>query len=101
MLRGEVWNYRPALIRRENDSGLRVITSADELNTRPGQRLVRGVHLLIADDRNLLTVPTGHGYAAAMTDELIIARRLDERVGVLSADELDALDVALRTMLGL
>jgi beta-glucosidase-like glycosyl hydrolase len=102
VLRGEVYLYEPAIALppRRGRSNLRLIVSSDELNTRPGQRLVRGVQVLTEDPGELLAVPTAHGFAAVMTSEVIIARRLVQLVGAVTADELAAVDVAIRAMYG-
>jgi hypothetical protein len=100
VLRGEVWRYDPVLPPREGRSYLRLIVSADELNRLPGQRLVRGVQVVARDPGELLAVWTSFGWAAVMTSEVIIARRLVEHVGTVSVEELAAVDVAIRAMYG-
>lgn len=85
---------------RPGRSYLRLIVSADELNRQPGQRLVRGVQVIERDPGGLLAVELSFGWAAVMTSEVIIARRLVEHVGTVTADELEAVDVAIRAMYG-
>lgn len=100
MLRGQVWRYDP-VVPRPGRSTLRLIVSDDALNTRPGQRLAVGVHLLDDDPGELLAVPTPYGWAAVLTIEVIIRRRLVEHVGALDVERLADVDVALRVATGL
>jgi mRNA-degrading endonuclease toxin of MazEF toxin-antitoxin module len=100
VLRGEVWRYDP-VVARAGASTLRLVISDDSLNLAPDQRLAVGVRIVDEDPGELLAVRTSFGWAAAMTIEVIIRRRLVERLGALDADELAAVDVALRTVTGL
>lgn len=100
MQRGQVWRYEP-VVHRPGRSVLRLIVSSDALNANPDRYLVRGVQVLDEDPGDLLAVPTELGWAAVLTSETIIRRRLVEHVGTVTSDELAAVDVALRAMYGL
>lgn|GEM_PF-2427692 len=103
MRRGEIWRYDP-VIRRSDAPTLRLIVSADGINTadRADAPVVFGVHLLPTDPGKLLAVRIDpHGWASAMTLETVIRRRLIEPVDTVDPELMDLVDGGLRAALDL
>lgn len=98
--RGEVWRYDPVM-HREGRSVLRLIVSADSVNTADGLPSVWGVHVVADSAENLLSVPVGESWASVLTLEPVLRRRLVELVGEATSEQLDQVDVALRALLEL
>lgn len=98
--RGAVYPYRPVL-HRPGQSLQRLIVSADPLNESP-LPVVLGLQVVDSDPASLLSVRLeGHGWAVITTIEQVIKSRLDEPAGVISPDEQQAVDNALRAALDL
>ncbi len=100
MRRGEIWRYDP-VIRRGDAPALRLILSPDGINTADPQDapVVFGLHLLPTDPGKLLAARIEpHGWASAMTLELVQRRRLVEQVGV-APEVTEMVDGALRVAL--
>lgn len=98
MRRGEVWRYEPVAA-RPGQATLRLIVSADAINTNDDVPVVLAVHLVPEDPGSLLAVRVGeHGWARALSIEPVMRRRLVERIGTANADELDAVAGALRAV---
>lgn len=100
-MRGEVWTYEP-VISRPGQSTLRLIVSDDIYNDVLGSSIVVALHIVDEDPGGLLSVRIGDfGWAVATKVYETIRRRLGERVGQATAEEIDAVDNALRALLGL
>jgi mRNA-degrading endonuclease toxin of MazEF toxin-antitoxin module len=98
--REAVYPYKPVL-HRSGQSLQRLIVSADPLNESP-LPVVLGLQVVDRDPDSLLSVRLeGHGWAVITTIEQVIKSRLDEPSGVISPDEQQAVDNALRTALDL
>lgn len=98
--RGAVHPYKPVL-QRPGQSLQRLIVSADPLN-ESSLPVVLGLQVVDRDPDSLLSVRLdGHGWAIVTTIEQVIKTRLDEPVGVISPDEQQAVDTALRAALDL
>jgi hypothetical protein len=98
--RGAVYPYKPVL-QRPGQSLQRLIVSADPLNESP-LPVVLGLQVVDSDPDSLLSVRLeGYGWAIITTIEQVIKSRLDEPVGVISLDEQQAVDNALRAALDL
>lgn len=101
MLRGEIWVYQPVLD-REGDPRLRLIVSNDAINRDEQLKVVRGLRIFDADPGGLLSVRIAdHGWAAAMTSENVIRRRLVAKIGEATPAEMEAVEVAIAAMYGL
>lgn len=98
--RGEIRPYQPVL-QRPGQSLLRLIVSVDALNDTP-LPIVHGLQIVEHDPGTLLSVQLeGHGWAIATTIEQVVKRRLGDVVDTASPSEMEAVDRALRAMLGL
>jgi hypothetical protein len=76
-----------------------LIVSADPLNESP-LPVALGLQVVDRDPDSLLSVRLeGHGWAVITTIEQVIKSRLDEPSGVISPDEQQAVDNALRAAL--
>ena len=96
--RGAVYPYKPVL-QRPGQSLQRLIVSADPLNESP-LPVVLGLQVVDRDPDSLLSVRLeGHGWAVITTVEQVIKARLDEPAGVISPDEQQTVDNALRPAL--
>ncbi|GAA3087277.1 hypothetical protein GCM10010464_58860 [Pseudonocardia yunnanensis] len=101
MLRGEIWVYQP-VISREGEPRLRLIVSNDAINHDEQLVVVRGLRIFDADPGGLLAVRIEpHGWASAMSSENVIRRRLVEKIGEATSDEMEAVGVAIAAMYGL
>jgi mRNA-degrading endonuclease toxin of MazEF toxin-antitoxin module len=70
--------------------------SADFLN-ESDSATVLGVHLVERDPQSLLAPRLGaHGFANVMTIEAVLRRRLDTRIALASAEEMEQVSHALR-----
>lgn len=95
MRRGDIYRYSPVLS-RPGQSLLRLIISADSINNSP-LPVVLAVQVRDRDPASLLAPRVGEfGWADVMTIEVAIRRRLISKVGEATADEMDAIDAALR-----
>src|SRR4051794_28061290 len=100
MRRGDVWSYTP-VIQRPGQSLLRLIVSANAINDS-GLPVVLSLLIGERDPDSLLAVRIGeHGWANAMTIEATIVRRLGEKVGEATAEEMESVNNALRAALDL
>lgn len=98
--RGAVYPYKPVL-QRPGQSLQRLIVSADPLN-ESSLPVALGLQVVDRDPGSLLSVRLeGHGWAIITTIEQVIKSRLDESAGVISSDEQQAVDNALRAALDL
>lgn len=101
MRRGEIWVYRPVL-ERPGQSRLRLIVSNDAINRDEQLPVVRGIQVLDRDPGGLLSVRIEpHGWAPVMTSEAVMRRRLVEQADEASAEEMEAVEVAIAAMYGL
>lgn len=101
MRRGEVWRYEP-VVARAGQSTLRLVVSADAVNVDDGVPTVYVVHVVESDPGSLLAVRIGDlGWAFALLIDRPVRKRLVERVGAASPDEVDEVDAALRAALDL
>ncbi len=100
LFRGAVHPYTPVLP-RPGQSLQRLIVSADPLN-ESSLPVVLGLQVIDRDPDSLLSVRLdGHGWAIVTTVEQVIKTRLGEPVGVISPEEQQAVDNALRVALDL
>lgn len=98
MLRGEIWTYRPVL-ERPGQSLLRIVLSADGFNRDDSRVQVMGAHVVDRDPGGLLSVRVEpHGWVVLTTVEAVMRRRLGERVGAATPDELAAVMAAFRAL---
>lgn len=96
MRRGEIWRH-DAVIRRAGQSDLRLVVSADAINTNGALPAVYGMHVVSGDPGSLLAVRLDpHGWAFALEIDRPLRRRLVERVGVAGAEEMEQVDTAIR-----
>jgi mRNA-degrading endonuclease toxin of MazEF toxin-antitoxin module len=94
--RGEVWRYEP-VVNRPGQPTLRLIVSADVLIANPDLPVILTLHLVDTDPDSLLAVRIGqYGWARALSIEPAQRRRLAERIGGATADEMDDVAAALR-----
>jgi mRNA-degrading endonuclease toxin of MazEF toxin-antitoxin module len=95
MRRGEVYQYRP-VIERAGQSRARLIVSGQAVNDadRP---VVLGLQVLDDDPGGLLSIQLGEiGWASVLTIEVVMRRRLGERLYVTTDEEMEAVSIALR-----
>ncbi|TCK26779.1 type II toxin-antitoxin system PemK/MazF family toxin [Pseudonocardia endophytica] len=98
--RGQIWRHDP-ILGRENRSNLRLIVSSDSID-RADLPTAFAVHVVAdASDSLLFVAVDPHGWAAAGTLEQVMRRRLTEQVGVVSDEEMEQVDIALRALLEL
>lgn len=98
MRRGEIWRYTPA-IARPGQPTLRLVVSADFLNTNPDLSIVLALQVLETDPDSLMAFPVGdQGWARALSVEPVLRRRLVEHVGTANAAEMDQVNNALRAV---
>lgn len=97
--RGEIWAYRPALP-RPGQSLRRLVLSAAGVNDNTTLPVVIGAQVVDRDPGGLLSVRLDdHGWLSLLTIEPVLRSRLDEHVGTATAEEMEAVDVALAAML--
>lgn len=98
--RGEVWSYTPVLS-RTGQSLVRVVVSAEAYNAT-SVPIVHALHVVDSDPENLLGIRlVGHGWALVGSLEGTMKNRLGERLGVISTEEQDAIDSAVKALLDL
>lgn len=97
MRRGEVWRYDP-VISRAGLSTSRLVISADALTAiEGGLSTVYTMQFADADPESLLAVRVGeHGWALATMIERLMRKRLVERIGEATPQEMEQVDNALR-----
>lgn len=94
--RGEVWRYEP-VISRAGHSTTRLVVSADSVNANDAFTTVYCMNVVARDPGSLLAVRIEpHGWAVALQIDRPVRRRLVEQLGTASAEEMDAVDTALR-----
>ncbi|MGD9528710.1 MAG: hypothetical protein AB7I38_11560 [Dehalococcoidia bacterium] len=101
MRRGEIWRYTPVTARPQPT--LRIIVAAQALlDADPLPSVVVTLPIVETDPESLLAprISAG-GWAVATLIERTLVSRFVEQVGVATADELLAVDVALRASLDL
>ena len=100
--RGEVWAYKP-VIPRPGISTLRLIVSADALNTAEHLNHVLAVHILDQDLESELLAPRigEHGWALVTTVERVVRSRLIEKIGEATPAEIAQVTNGLRVALAL
>ena len=87
------------MLERPGQSLLRIILSADGFNRDESRVQVMGAHIVDHDPGGLLSVRVApHGWVVLPTLEAVIRRRLGERVGAASPDELAAVMAAFRAL---
>lgn len=101
MRRGDVYRYQP-VIQREGQSNLRLIISDDAINANDQLPTVFAMHVVADDPGSLLAVRIGElGWAFALEIDRPLRRRLVEKVGQASTEEMEAVDNALRATFNL
>jgi len=99
--RGEVYAYEPVLS-RPRQSTKRLIVSADAINAVDELSTVLTLHLNDEDPGGLLSVRIAeHGWASVLTIGESLRRRMGERIGIATPDEMERVDSALRAALDL
>ena len=95
MQRGEVRDYA-VLIQRPGVAQRRLIVSSEPITAAEDLAVVLTLQVY-DDDRGLLSVRVGEaGYASALAPEASLRSRLGEVVHVLTDNEQDSVDAALR-----
>lgn len=98
MRRGEIWRYQPVAARPGHPT-LRLIVSADAINTNDQVPVVLTVHLVDTDPDSLLAVRVGeHGWARALSVEPAMRKRLVEHVGTAEHATMEQVSNALRAV---
>lgn len=101
MRRGDLYRYQP-VIQREGQSNLRLIVSDDAINANDQIPAVFAMHVVADDPGGLLAVRIGDvGWAFALEIDRPLRRRLVEKVGEATAEEMEAVDNALRATFNL
>lgn len=96
MRRGEIWRYDPVVV-RAGRSTARLVVSADALNAVEDAATIYAMHVVDFDPGSLLAVRIeDHGWALATTIDRPVRRRLVERLGTASSEEMELVDNALR-----
>jgi len=99
--RGEVYAYEPVLS-RPRQSTKRLIVSADAINAIDEMSTVLTLRLEDEDPGGLLIVRIGeHGWAAVPSIGESLRRRMGERLGAATQEEMEHVDNALRAALDL
>jgi mRNA-degrading endonuclease toxin of MazEF toxin-antitoxin module len=94
--RGELWRYEP-VIPRAGQSTTRLVVSSDVLNRNDAIPVVYVMHVVDSDPGSLLAVRIdGHGWALATEIDRPVRKRLTERLGEASLQEMEHVDTALR-----
>ena len=87
------------MLERPGQSLLRIVLSADGFNRDESRVQVMGAHVLDRDPGGLLSVRVEpHGWVVLTTVEAVMRRRLGERVGAATPDELAAVMAAFRAL---
>ena len=101
MRRGEVWRYEP-VIARAGQSTLRLVVSADSINADDALPTVYVMQVVETDPGSLLAVRIGNlGWAFALLVDRPVRKRLTDRVGAATVEEMEQVDAALRATLEL
>ena len=101
MRRGEVWRYEP-VIARAGQSTLRLVVSADSINADDALPTVYVMQVVETDPGSLLAVRIGDlGWAFALQVDRPVRKRLTDRVGAATVEEMEQVDAALRATLEL
>ncbi len=96
MKRGEIWRYEP-VINRPGRPTARLIVSSDSINRNEALPVVYVMQVADNDPGSLLAVPVeGHGWAIATEIDRPIRKRLTERMGEATAEEMEQVDNAIR-----
>jgi hypothetical protein len=99
--RGEVWRYEP-VIARAGQSTLRLVVSADSINADDALPTVYVMQVVETDPGSLLAVRIGDlGWAFALLVDRPVRKRLTDRVGAATVEEMEQVDAALRATLEL
>jgi mRNA-degrading endonuclease toxin of MazEF toxin-antitoxin module len=99
--RGEVWRYEP-VIARAGQSTLRLVVSADSINADNALPTVYVMQVVETDPGSLLAVRIGDlGWAFALLVDRPVRKRLTDRVGAATVEEMEQVDAALRATLEL
>jgi mRNA-degrading endonuclease toxin of MazEF toxin-antitoxin module len=99
--RGEVWRYEP-VIARAGQSTTRLVVSADSVNRNEALPIVYVMHVVDSDPASLLAVRIGeHGWALATEIDRPVRKRLTERLGEATTQEMEQVDTALRAVFDL
>lgn len=100
MRRGEVHRYAPVL-QRAGQSTVRLVVSADVVNQNDDLVACYALHVVDADPGSLLAVEIApHGWAFALLLDRPPRSLLVERLGSATAEQMEAVDTALRAVLG-
>ena len=101
MRRGDVWRYEP-VIARAGQSTTGLIVSADSINRNEALPVVYVMHVVDSDPSSLLAVRIGeHGWALATEIDRPLRKRLTDKLGEATAEEMDQVDTALRAVFDL
>jgi mRNA-degrading endonuclease toxin of MazEF toxin-antitoxin module len=96
--RGDLVVYRP-VIQREGRSNVRLIVSADAINSNDALPTVFAVHVVDEDPGGLLAIRIGeHGWAIAMELDRPLRSRLAGKIGQATPEEMDGVAQALRAI---
>jgi mRNA-degrading endonuclease toxin of MazEF toxin-antitoxin module len=99
--RGEVWRYEP-VIARAGQSTLRLVVSADSISADDALPTVYVMQVVETDPGSLLAVRIGDlGWAFALLVDRPVRKRLTDRVGAATVEEMEQVDAALRATLEL
>jgi mRNA-degrading endonuclease toxin of MazEF toxin-antitoxin module len=94
--RGEIWRYQPVVL-RAGQSTDRLVVSADSINSANALPMVYTMQVVDTDPESLLAVRVGeHGWALATAIERPVRKRLVERLGQASPEEMEQIDNAIR-----
>jgi mRNA-degrading endonuclease toxin of MazEF toxin-antitoxin module len=94
--RGELWRYDP-VISRAGQSMTRLVISSDALNRNDALPVVYVMQVVDTDPGSLLAVRVGnHGWALATEIDRPVRKRLTERLGEATTQEMEQIDNAIR-----
>lgn len=96
MRRGELWRYDP-VISRAGQSITRLVISSDALNRNDALPVVYVMQVVDTDPGSMLAVRIGnHGWALATGIDRPVRKRLTERLGEATTQEMEQIDNAIR-----
>lgn len=96
MRRGELWRYDP-VVSRAGQSITRLVISSDALNRNDALPIVYVMQVVDTDPGSLLAVRVGnHGWALATGIDRPVRKRLTERLGEATTQEMEQIDNAIR-----
>jgi mRNA-degrading endonuclease toxin of MazEF toxin-antitoxin module len=99
--RGDLYRYQP-VIQREGQSNVRLVVSDDAINANDQIPTVFAMHVVPDDPGGLLAVRIGEfGWAFALEIDRPLRRRLVEKLGEATGEEMEAVDNALRATFNL